>query len=116
MLRAACVKAAALQNVFVVALLQREVRGAALHDRTVKNYGPKAGRKSNLAFIIGTLKEPWKLDSNTVKKHEMNSSAAKTDKEQEAAAIGAMDLALALSKQPYLPHLFPIKLIKVTFF
>lgn len=56
-LRDVCVKAAALHNVFVVALLQREVRGAALHDRTVKNYGPEAGRKSNLAFIIGALKE-----------------------------------------------------------
>lgn len=55
-LRDVCVKADALQNVFVVALLQREVRGAALHDRIVKNYGPEALRKSNLAFIIGTLK------------------------------------------------------------
>lgn len=50
-------KAAALQNVFVVALLQREVRAAALQDGTLKNYGPEAGRKSSLAFIIGALKE-----------------------------------------------------------
>lgn len=56
-MRDACAKAAALQNAFVVALLQREVRGAAMYDRTVKNYGPEADRKSNLAFIIGALKE-----------------------------------------------------------
>lgn len=46
----------------------------------------------------------------------MNSLTAKTDKKQKAAVIGGMDLALALSKQPYLPHMFPIKLIEVTFF
>lgn len=49
-------------------------------------------------------------------KHERNSLTAKTGKEQEAAAVAGMDLALARSNQPYLPHLFPIKLIKVTFF
>lgn len=44
------------------------------------------------------------------------SKTAKTGEEQEAAAMAGTDLALALSQQPYLPHMFLIKLIKVTFF
>lgn len=44
-------------SVFVVALLQREVRGAALHDRMVKNYGPGADRTSNVTFMIAVVKD-----------------------------------------------------------
>lgn len=50
-------EAAALRNVFGVASLQREGRGAPLHDSAGKSYGPEAGRKSKLAVIMGWLKE-----------------------------------------------------------
>lgn len=40
-----------------LALLLREVRAAALHDRTVKSYGPGGGGKSNLTSITAAAKD-----------------------------------------------------------